>query len=387
MTSQHQDSPTPQTTKAKAILCGYYGMGNTGDEALLATLLQMLAPDLEPIVLSANPSQTYQQHPILRQNRNLVAPRFNMPEVLGAMRSAAVFIWGGGSLMQDVTSWRNPIYYGGLMGLAQGMGLKTVAWGQGIGPLTKPLSQWITRQSLQGCNGVTVRDRASSQLLDQWQIPHLVAPDPVFALDSTTPPPLTELCDGLSAGEMPPEPYIGVVLRPSRHLTPERFAILQEALIDLQAQTQGTIFLVPFQPIQDLAIAEALHQGLNRGSNRGLNGATPNQSHRSYILTTSDPRQMKGYLAWMDLTIAMRLHGVIMAVAEGTRCYALSYDPKVTYLMEQLHLPGCELAQLPNAKTLTTQWLDLLQLPATVSPQQRQDLKRHAQEHQQALEL
>ncbi|MFN7714356.1 MAG: polysaccharide pyruvyl transferase family protein, partial [Pseudanabaenaceae cyanobacterium] len=109
--------------------------------------------------------------------------------------------------------------------------------------------------------------------------------------------------------------------------------------------------------------------------------------NRSYILTTSDPRQMKGYLAWMDLTIAMRLHGVIMAVAEGTRCYALSYDPKVTYLMEQLHLPGCELTQLPNAQTLTTQWLDLLQLPATVSPQQRQDLKRHAQEHQQALEL
>ncbi|MFN5855538.1 MAG: polysaccharide pyruvyl transferase CsaB [Pseudanabaenaceae cyanobacterium] len=387
MTPQHQNSPTTRATKPKAILCGYYGMGNTGDEALLATLLQMLPPDLEPIVLSANPSQTYQQHPILRQNKNLVAQRFNMPEVLGAMRSAAVFIWGGGSLMQDVTSWRNPIYYGGLMGLAQGMGLKTVAWGQGIGPLTQPLSQWITRQSLQGCNGVTVRDRASSQLLEQWQIPHLVAPDPVFALESTTPPPLTELCDELRDGATPPEPYIGVVLRPSRHLTPERFAVLQAALIDLQAETQGTIFLVPFQPMQDLAIAEALHQGLDQGLDQTSNKGLSKGLNRSYILTTSDPRQMKGYLAWMDLTIAMRLHGVIMAVAEGTRCYALSYDPKVTYLMEQLHLPGCELTQLPNAQTLTTQWLDLLQLPATVSPQQRQDLKRHAQEHQQALEL
>ncbi len=359
------------TATAKAVLCGYYGMGNTGDEALLATLLQMLPQNLAPVVLSANPEQTYQQHPTIRQTGGAVVQRFNVTEVLGALRNAAVFIWGGGSLMQDVTSWRNPIYYGGLMGLAQGMGLKTLAWGQGIGPLHKPLSQWITRQSLRGCTAVTVRDLASSQLLEQWQIPHLIAPDPVFALEHTTPPPLTEVCHGIT----PPEPYIGVVLRPSRHLTAARLGVIQQALTDLQSQTQGTIFLLPFQPIQDLAIANTLADALSK--------VLPN----CYILTTADPRQMKGYLAWMDLTIAMRLHGVIMAISEGTRCYALSYDPKVTYVMDQLGLKGCALAELPNAITLTQQWLDLLADPPTVSPQQRQQLKSHAQEHQAALEL
>ncbi len=39
----------------QAVLCGYYGMGNGGDEALLATLLQMLPDNIEPIVLLEDP--------------------------------------------------------------------------------------------------------------------------------------------------------------------------------------------------------------------------------------------------------------------------------------------------------------------------------------------
>ncbi|MCX5934178.1 MAG: hypothetical protein NTU99_05230 [Pseudanabaena sp. LacPavin_0818_WC45_MAG_42_6] len=35
----------------RAVLCGYYGMGNGGDEALLATLLQMLPKDIGFICL------------------------------------------------------------------------------------------------------------------------------------------------------------------------------------------------------------------------------------------------------------------------------------------------------------------------------------------------
>ncbi|HBE52705.1 MAG TPA: polysaccharide pyruvyl transferase CsaB, partial [Cyanobacteria bacterium UBA11369] len=38
--------------KMRAVLCGYYGKGNGGDEALLAALLQMLPEEVTPIVLS-----------------------------------------------------------------------------------------------------------------------------------------------------------------------------------------------------------------------------------------------------------------------------------------------------------------------------------------------
>ena len=105
--------------------------------------------------------------------------------------------------MQDTTSIASPIYYAGLMALAQQRGLKTIAWAQGIGPLNRSLTQWLTRQVLLGCDGISVRDRASESLLNSWQINPVVAPDPVWALQGETP------------AELPntDKPTVAVVLR------------------------------------------------------------------------------------------------------------------------------------------------------------------------------
>ncbi len=89
----------------------------------------------------------------------------NALQVLQALRRSDVLILGGGSLMQDATSIRNPIYYGGIMGIAQRLGLKTIALAQGIGPLNNQLTRRVARRAFGGCAAVSVRDRASSALL------------------------------------------------------------------------------------------------------------------------------------------------------------------------------------------------------------------------------
>lgn len=104
--------------KIRAVLCGYYGKGNGGDEALLASLLQMLPSEVSPLVLSGNPDQTRDRY------RVETCDRFRLLPVLQALRQSDVFIWGGGSLIQDATSAVSPLYYGGLMALAQQLGLK-----------------------------------------------------------------------------------------------------------------------------------------------------------------------------------------------------------------------------------------------------------------------
>ncbi|HIK25439.1 MAG TPA: polysaccharide pyruvyl transferase CsaB, partial [Thermosynechococcus sp. M46_R2017_013] len=43
---------------SQVFVCGYYGYGNAGDEALLATLLEQLPPHLSPVVLSGHPAAT-----------------------------------------------------------------------------------------------------------------------------------------------------------------------------------------------------------------------------------------------------------------------------------------------------------------------------------------
>jgi len=313
----------------KAIICGYYGKGNSGDEALLMSLLQMLPKNVEPIVLSGNPQETRQRYQVASCDRASAFP------ILQALDRADIFIWGGGSLIQDVTSIASPFYYIGLMALAQQKGLKTIAWSQGIGPLKYPWTRSLTKKVLQNCTAISVRDRASAKLLSDWQIPFTLAPDPVFALDG-------KFVKGLSAIKAP---RIAIALRPHPQLTPQRLENLTRAIVSLQTATETSILLVPFQPVKDLQLARYVRDRLPRSA--------------AEIFILEDPRELKGLFRGVEMVIGMRLHSLIMAAAEGCRCWALSYDPKVTYLQEELDLPGWELAQLPEDPNLIcTAWLE-----------------------------
>jgi polysaccharide pyruvyl transferase WcaK-like protein len=59
------------------------------------------------------------------------------------------------------------------------------------------------------------------------------------------------------------------------------------------------------------------------------------------------------------MAIGMRLHSLIMAAAERCRCFAISYDPKVSQLMTELAMPGWDLDNLPDDPNLMSQtWLE-----------------------------
>ena len=64
------------------------------------------------------------------------------------MKTCDAFISGGGSLLQDVTSLRNIVYYTGLIRMAGVAKKPAMIYAQGIGPLKKPLSQKLTRIGL-----------------------------------------------------------------------------------------------------------------------------------------------------------------------------------------------------------------------------------------------
>jgi polysaccharide pyruvyl transferase CsaB len=339
----------------RAVLCGYYGKGNGGDEALLATLLQMLPAHVKPLVLSGNPDETRLRYGVA------TCDRFSPSSVLQALRQSEAFIWGGGSLMQDTTSLLSPLYYGGLMGLAQRMGLETIAWAQGIGPLNRSFTRWLTQTNLKYCTAVSVRDAGSASLIANWGVPFTLAPDPVWALEAEPLPGLWDL----------PAPRVAVALRPHPQLTPERLQIFTKALIDFQKATQTFVLLIPFQPIQDLAIAQTIQAQLPEASK---------------VLMLTDPRQLKGVFRGVEMTIAMRFHGLIMAAASECRCFAISYDPKVTQLMQDLDLTGWAIAQMPaDATTISREWLELYANGSSLSTHQISAIVDRALIHQEVL--
>ena len=342
-------------SQSRAVICGYYGKGNGGDEALLMSLLQMLPAQVQPIVLSGNPQETKKLYEVASCDRTSAFA------LLKALKYSDYFIWGGGSLMQDITSMTSPIYYAGLMALAQQRGLKTIAWGQGIGPLQKSMTRWLTKQVLLNCTAISVRDYRSAKILADWQISPLVAPDPVWALESKSVPGLSDL----------PSPKVAIALRSHPQLTPSRLQTLTEALVQFQQATATCILLVPFQASKDLAIAQSIEAQLP--------GA-------KQIITLSDPRELKGLFKGVEMLIGMRFHSLIMAAAEQCRCFALSYDPKVSQLMSEMSLPGWELSQLPtDASKISTIWLEHYANGDALTNTQIESMRDHALLHQELL--
>jgi polysaccharide pyruvyl transferase CsaB len=341
-------------TQSQVVLCGYYGAGNGGDEALLAAMLEMLPADVKPLVLSANPAETKARYGVATVGRQSLS-------IISALRNSQALILGGGSLMQDATSLRSAVYYGGLIGLAQQLGLKTIAIAQGIGPLHQPLTQWIAKRAFGGCTALSIRDKASAFILQDWGISGMMAPDPVWNLSAT---PLAELADL-------PNPRIAITLRQHPLLTPARLAAITQALVTLQQATNSFVLVVPFQPSTDLEIAQYVQAQLPANSQ---------------IVTTTDPRQLKGIFQGVHLAIGMRLHSLIMAAAEGCRCFALSYDPKVDQLMTELEIPGWGLANIPtDPNQISAAWLQQFQQGTPLTTQQLTEIQTKASLHKQLL--
>jgi polysaccharide pyruvyl transferase WcaK-like protein len=80
------------------LIGGYYGFGNTGDEAILSAMLndlRSLQPELEFIVVSGNPGETAAHY-------NVEAiPWSDIPALLEAVQQCNLIILGGGGLFHD----------------------------------------------------------------------------------------------------------------------------------------------------------------------------------------------------------------------------------------------------------------------------------------------
>jgi hypothetical protein len=94
--------------RSGAVICGYYGFGNTGDNAILdaiTTGLRKYSPGTK-ITLMANNTRVCRSRFGVRCVR-----RNNFLGVLFALRRASYFILGGGTLLQNATSPRSLSFY------------------------------------------------------------------------------------------------------------------------------------------------------------------------------------------------------------------------------------------------------------------------------------
>ena len=115
----------------RLLLCGYYGEHNLGDDALLEVLLAQMPAGYQATV-------TAHDGALVRQRFSVeTVPRRSLPLVLKALRRCRALVLGGGSLLQDSTSFKSLLYYAALIGAARLQDKPVLLWGQGLGPLQR----------------------------------------------------------------------------------------------------------------------------------------------------------------------------------------------------------------------------------------------------------
>ncbi|HEX8552799.1 MAG TPA: polysaccharide pyruvyl transferase CsaB [Abditibacteriaceae bacterium] len=315
-------------------LSGYFGYANAGDEAVLAAMLEALTSQHSDATFSVTAGDVAATNARFGAQRATAIPRQSFGALAAKIRACDVFLSGGGSLLQDVTSLRNAVYYTALLRFARLARKPTMIYAQGIGPLIRPLSQKLTRIAVQHARAATVRDEASAALLKQIGVRRNVevTADPVWAL---SPEPLGETRRDVWLAGLRPWNGDGFDLKSSETIQSWH-----------NATANQSVRFVPMQPGADDEIMRPFVR-----------------PHDELVEGNLHPRAVMAQCGAGEAMIAMRLHALIFAAAQGVPCVAINYDPKVKALAHIIGAPllenlsAAELGRLPgcvaNAKPLS----------------------------------
>ena len=284
------------------LISGAYGMHNAGDDAVLRAVVASLREfdAAVPIrVLARGGKKTAKAFGV-----EVIHP-LNLFGLWAALGKTKLFISGGGSLLQDVTSQRSLWYYLGCMALAKKRGCAVQVYGCGMGPVTREKNRRRCARILNGCADViTLRDAESEKTLRAWGVerPVILAADPAFRMK-------------LPAGER--EKAVGFALRAWDGFWYRVPFMAAAARYAFERYGLTPVFFC-FAP-EDVRAAKSVMAAL---------GDIP-------CRLVSDPKAA----GRMTVTVSMRLHGLIFALAGGASPVGLSYDPKVAAFCEENGLP------------------------------------------------
>ena len=301
--------------KNDVIMSGYYGSRNSGDEALLQSIVQSLRcerNDIRIIVLSRRPNETRLTH------RVKSIYWLNIPSIMWAMKNTRLLISGGGNLMQDETSTRTLMYYLAIIKVAKLFGTKVMLYANGIGPVKGSKNKIHVKNQLNSIELITIREENSWQELKNLGVlkPAIhVTADAAFVLESSKNVERDPNLVGI--GE-----YFVISVRSWKRLDPN-FEQKIANFADYVKQTYGLeAVFVAMQPQYDIEISKKV-QSLMK--NKGI------VLTKKYSLD-----EMFDIVQNAKFVLDMRLHTLIYAAKAGVPVIGLVYDPKIEGMMEYM---------------------------------------------------
>jgi len=307
-----------------AVICGAYGKGNAGDDAILLCMIRQLRrqdPELPITVMTRRPRATAAQTGVSTIHI------FNTFAAGARMKRSKLYISGGGSLIQNATSTRSLMYYLYSIRQARRAGCRVMMYGCGIGPVE---GSWNRKQACRvledNVDLITLRDPESLETLRSFGVrnPNVrITADPALLMEGDDTAAERYL---LSSGLDPKGRYSLFVLRPWEG-TQDRLAAIAAAA-DYGWQNYGLMPLFyDLEPSRDQEITRA--------------AAALVQAPSRILEPIADGAALCALMGRMELVVSMRLHALIFACSQQTRIAAISYDPKVSGFMGYLGSDCC----------------------------------------------
>ena len=301
------------------IISGYYGLGNSGDEALLKSIvrdLRAINPDITITALSGNAKLTKKQYGIKTINR------FNLFSIINEFRSAKLLISGGGTLIQDATSTKSLLYYLSIMKLAKKMGLKVMVYANGMGPIKNKNVKKVEKV-LNGADLITLRESVSLEEIKRCNITKpcvKVTADPAFNL---RPSGIESVHEILSEYGIDKDAKIVAVSVRNCKRMPKNFEEeMAMALDEIAAMGYLPVF-IPMQIKADLDVSLRI-AGKMKAQSRVIDCE----------LQVSD---MLAIIGKCSIACGMRLHMLIFASVMNVPMAGVAYDPKIKGFMEYMN--------------------------------------------------
>ena len=307
------------------VICGAYGKGNAGDEAILKAILRQLQhidPDMPITVLSHNPRSTRLTHHVG------AVYVFNPFSFLPVMRRTKLYLSGGGSLIQNQTSTRSLYYYLLSIRLARLTGNKVLMYGCGIGPVNGDGCRRLSARVIdKNVDAITLREDLSAEELKSMGVtkPSIyVTADPALLLA----PGSDGAVDGFLLGNNidPAGAYALFVLRDWPGFDGKKDAFVQAAKFARERCGLQPIFFA-LEPNRDLPPSREVA--------RSLGFDCP------MLPAPADEKLIIGMMKKMRVVVSMRLHALIFASSVAAPLVAVSYDPKVTGFMHYIGQKHC----------------------------------------------
>ena len=240
-----------------------------------------------------------------------------------AMRHAGLYINGGGSLIQDVTSRRSLWFYLHNIQAAHKAGCKVQMYGCGIGPVLREQHRKLAASVLNASvDVITLREPDSLKELQSMGVTKpeiLLTADPALTLPAASEDEIDSVL--LRAGIPPHGKYLCFALRNWKGFEDKAPLFAQAAKYAYETYGLTPVFA---------AVEKHLDPVAGRLAAAGLD--IPHY----FLDDAGSAGTIIGALSRMQAVVSMRLHALIFAAGQGIPLAGVVYDPKVSAFLRYI---------------------------------------------------